>query len=260
MNLKLKGKIAAITGGSGGIGFSIAKAFLREGASVSIMARDAVKGAAAEKNLDGGENSVFIQGDATVQADVEDFVDDTIDRFGRLDILVNNAGGAGDLLPLVDLTDESFDYTMKLCVYSTFWATRRALRTMVEQKFGRIINISSVEGKIGKPVFSSYTAAKHAVNGLTKSTAQEVGEVGITVNAICPGLIITDTVKSGGPATAKAMGLSFEEMVDLFAQESAIKRPNEVEQVAETAVLLASEVGAGITGASWSVDGGTAPY
>ena len=258
--MKLKGKIAAITGGSAGIGLAIATAFLREGASVVIMARDPAKGAAAVEQLGGGERSVFIQGDATVQSDIEGFVDGTIERYGRIDILVNNAGGAGDLLPLVDLTDESFDYTMKLCVYSTFWATRRALRSMLEQKFGRIINISSVEGKIGKPVFASYTAAKHAVNGLTKSTAQEVGADGVTVNAICPGLIITDLVKADGPATAKAMGLTFDQMVDLFSQESAIKRPNKVEQVAETAVLLASDVGEGITGATWSVDGGTAPY
>ena len=258
--MKLKGKVAAITGGSAGIGLAIATAFLREGASVAIMARDPTKGASAVDKLGGGEHSVFIQGDATVQADIEGFVDGTIERFGRIDILVNNAGGAGELLPLVELTDESFDHTMKLCVYSTFWATRRALRPMLDQQFGRIINISSVEGKIGKPVFSSYTAAKHAVNGLTKSTAQEVGTEGITVNAICPGLIITDIIKASGPATAKAMGLTFEEMVNLFSQESAIKRPNQVEQVAETAVLLASDVGAGITGATWSVDGGTAPY
>jgi len=258
--MKLKGKIAAITGGSAGIGLAIAIAFLREGASVVIMARDAVKGAAAVEQLGGDERSAFIKGDATVQADIERFVDGTIERFGRIDILVNNAGGAGELLPLVDLTDESFDYTMKLCVYSTFWATRRALRPMIEQQFGRIINISSVEGKIGKPVFSSYTAAKHAVNGLTKSTAQEVGTDGITVNAICPGLIITDIIKADGPATAKAMNLTFDEMVDLFSQESAIKQPNKVEQVAETALLLASDVGEGITGATWSVDGGTAPY
>jgi 3-hydroxybutyrate dehydrogenase len=258
--MKLKGKIAAITGGSAGIGLAIATAFLREGASVAIMARDPAKGASAVDKLGGDEHSVFIQGDATVQADIEGFVDGTIERFGRIDILVNNAGGAGELLPLVELTDESFDHTMKLCVYSTFWATRRALRPMLDQQFGRIINISSVEGKIGKPVFSSYTAAKHAVNGLTKSTAQEVGTEGITVNAICPGLIITDIIKASGPATAKAMGLTFEEMVNLFSQESAIKRPNQVEQVAETAVLLASDVGAGITGATWSVDGGTAPY
>ncbi len=195
-----------------------------------------------------------------VQADVEGFVDQTAARFGRIDILVNNAGGAGDLQPVMDLSDEAFDQCMKWNVYSTFWASRRALKSMVAQQSGRVINISSVEGKVGKPVFTAYTAAKHAVNGMTKSMAQDVGALGVTVNAICPGLIITDIVRDNGPATAEAMGLSFDEMVDLFAQESAIKRPNTVEEVAALAVLLASEAGAGITGATLSVDGGTTPY
>ena len=131
---------------------------------------------------------------------------------------------------------------------------------MLERGWGRIINISSVEGKVGKPVLTSYTAAKHAVNGMTKSLAQEVGAAGVTVNAICPGLIITDIVRDNGPATAEAMGMTFEEMVDMFAQESAIKRPNTVEEVAAMAVLLASDAGGGITGAMLNVDGGTAPY
>ncbi|MDG2276977.1 MAG: SDR family oxidoreductase, partial [Pseudomonadales bacterium] len=126
--------------------------------------------------------------------------------------------------------------------------------------WGRVINISSTEGKIGKPVFTAYSTAKHAINGMTKSVAQEVGASGVTVNAICPGLVITDIVKDNGPATADAMGISFAEMVDLFAQDAAIKRPNTVEEVAAMAVLLASEAGGGITGASLSVDGGTAPY
>jgi 3-hydroxybutyrate dehydrogenase len=90
--------------------------------------------------------------------------------------------------------------------------------------------------------------------------AKEVGTLGITVNSICPGLVLTDIVRSSGPATAAAMGLTFEGMVDLFAQESAIKRPNTVEEVAAVAVLLCSEVASGITGALWSVDGGTAAY
>ena len=224
------------------------------------MARGEARANRALAELDAGERCVFIAGDATVQADVEGFVDATIERFGRIDVLVNNAGGASDLKPLVELSDEAFDLAMKWNVYSTFWATRRALKSMLANRWGRIVNISSVEGKIGKPVFTAYTAAKHAVNGLTKSLAREVGTEGVTVNAICPGLIITDVVREGGPATAEAMGLTFEEMIDLFAQESALKRPNTVEEVAATAVLLASEAGAGITGATFSVDGGTAPY
>ena len=258
--MQLQGKIAAITGGTAGIGLGIARAFLDEGASVALMARGEARARRALENLDAGERCVFIAGDATVQADVEGFVDATAERFGRIDVLVNNAGGAGDLQPLVQLSDAAFDLAMKWNVYSTFWATRRVLEPMLAQGWGRVINISSVEGKIGKPVFTAYTAAKHAVNGLTKSLAREVGEAGVTVNAICPGLVITDIIKDNGPATAEAMGLTFEEMVDLFAQESAVKRPNTVEEVAAVAVLLASDAGAGITGASLSVDGGTAPY
>ena len=162
--------------------------------------------------------------------------------------------------PTAALTDEEFDFCMKVNVYSTFWGSGRVLPGMVERGWGRIINISSVEGKHGKPVFTAYTAAKHAINGMTKSMAQEVGEAGVTVNAICPGLIITDIVKQSGPATAEAMGMTFDEMVAMFASDSAIKRPNTVEEVAAMAVLLASETGGGITGAQLSVDGGTAQY
>jgi 3-hydroxybutyrate dehydrogenase len=258
--MKLDGKIAAVTGGSAGIGRAIAEAFLEEGASVAIMARNAAKAQQAIDEIDAGDRLIFIQGDAMDQDSVENFVDKTAEHFGQLDILVNNAGGAGDLQPTVDLSDEAFDETMKWNVYSTFWGTRRALKLMIPNSFGRIINISSIEGKHGKPVLTAYTAAKHAVNGMTKATAREVGTQGVTVNAICPGLIITDIVRDNGPNTAEAMGMSFEEMIDLFSQESAIKRPNKVEEVAAMAVLLASEAGAGITGALLSIDGGSAQY
>lgn len=260
MGDQLAGRVAAITGGTAGIGLAIAEAYLAEGGAVALMARNLDKGLAAVRALNAGDRAVFIAGDAMVQGDIEGFIDQTIAQLGKIDILVNNAGGAGDLQPLVELSDKTFDDTMKWNVYSTFWGTRRALPPMLEQSWGRVINISSTEGKIGKPVFTAYSTAKHAINGMTKSVAQEVGASGVTVNAICPGLVITDIVKDNGPATADAMGISFAEMVDLFAQDAAIKRPNTVEEVAAMAVLLASEAGGGITGASLSVDGGTAPY
>lgn len=259
--MQLDNKIAAITGGSAGIGRAIAEAFLKEGAKVTIMARNADKAKAMLDEVGAGDNLVFIKGDATSQDDIEGFVDKTIETFGAIDILVNNAGGAGtDLQPTVDLSDAEFDLCMKWNVYSTFWATRRALKPMLEKKWGRIINISSMEGKHGKPIVTAYTAAKHAINGMTKSIAREVGTEGVTVNAICPGIILTDIVMDNGPATAKAMGLTLDEMIDMFASESAIKRPNKVEEVAAVALLLASEAGAGITGTQISVDGGTAQY
>jgi NAD(P)-dependent dehydrogenase (short-subunit alcohol dehydrogenase family) len=262
--MKLEGKVAAITGGTAGLGRGIAEAFLAEGAKVALFARNAEKGARVIEELhvgrQGGERAIFVAGDVMQQADVEGFIDQTIDHFGTLDILVNNAGGAGDLQPLVQLSDEAFDEAMKWNVYSTFWACRRALPEMLKKGDGRIINMSSMEGKHGKPVFTAYTAAKHAVNGLTKSLAREVGEAGVTVNSICPGLVVTDIIKNNGPATAEAMGMEFDEMIAMFASEAAIKRPNTVEEIAAMALLLASKEGAGITGAMLSVDGGTAQY
>lgn len=258
--MKLQGRVAAVTGGSAGIGRGIAEAFLAEGAKVAIMARNAGKAETMLAEINAGDDLIFIQGDAMDQQSVEHFVTHTAERFGQIDILVNNAGGAGDLQPVANLSDEAFDECMKWNVYSTFWGIRKALQLMLPQKWGRIINISSMEGKHGKPVLTAYTAAKHAVNGMTKSIAREVGTEGITVNAICPGLIITDIVKDNGPKTAEAMGMTFDEMVTTFSQEAAIQRPNTVEEVAAVAVLLASDVGGGITGALMSVDGGTAQY
>ena len=258
--MKLEGRIAAVTGGSAGIGRGIAEAYLAEGASVAVMARKAEKAEKMLAEIGAGDRLIFIQGDAMDQASVEGFVDQTAAHFGRVDILINNAGGAGDLQPTISLSDESFDECMKWNVYSTFWGTRRALTYMTEQSWGRIINISSMEGKHGKPVLTAYTTAKHAINGMTKSVAREVGTQGITVNAICPGLVITDIVRDNGPNTAEAMGMTFDEMVDLFSKEAAIERPNTVEEVAAVAVLLASDLGGGITGALMSVDGGTAQY
>ena len=257
---KLEDKIAAITGGTAGIGRAIAEAFLAEGARVALMARNPDKAARVLDEIGAGERCAFIAGDATMQADVERFVDASAERFGQVDVLVNNAGGAGELQPVADLPDDAWDLVMKWNLYSTFWASRRAIKPMIERGWGRIINISSTEGKLGKPVLTAYSAAKHAVNGFTKSMAKEVATSGVTVNAICPGLVITDIIRDNGPRTAEAMGMSFDEMVDMFAQEAAIKRPNTVEEVAALAVLLASNAGGGITGGTLSVDGGTAPY
>ena len=257
--MQLDGKVAVITGGTGGIGRAIAEGFLAEGARVVVSGRNADRGEQVVSEL-GADRALFSQGDATTKEGVEQAVEAAVEHFGHIDIMVNNAGGAERLAPLVDLYDEDWDLVMKWNLYSTFWGTRAALRHMLPRKNGRIINISSVEGKHGKPVLTAYVAAKHAINGLTKAAAKEVGTQGVTVNAICPGLVITDIIKQNGPNTAQAMGITFDEMVALFAAESAIKRPNTPDEVAAVAVLLASDVGAGITGAIYSVDGGTAAY
>ncbi len=260
--MKLAGKVALVTGGSRGIGKAIVWDLARQGAKVAFVYNSSAGPAeqlVKDLELDQHE-AICMQCDVKDKGAADDVVKQVIDKWERIDILVNNAGGASDLQPIALLSDQAFDEAMKWNLYATFWACRRVVTGMTERGYGRIINISSVEGKVGKPAFGAYTAAKHAVNGLTKCLAQEVGTAGVTVNAICPGLVITDIVKANGPATAKAMGLTFEEMVDLFSQEAAMKRPVTVEEVAGLAVLLASPAGGGITGQAISVDGGTTPY
>jgi 3-hydroxybutyrate dehydrogenase len=257
---KLDGKVAAITSGSTGIGRGIAEAFLAEGGSVVINGRNQEKGEQALKDLGAGDRGHFVQGDVTVREDVDAVIDGTVERFGHIDILVNNAGGLIKTAPVAELSDEDWDYAVRWNLYSAFWGTRKALGYMIPQKWGRIINISSVEGKHGKPGIPAYVVSKHAMHGLTKAVAKEVGTTGVTCNAICPGLVWTDVLVATGPDSAKSMGLTFEQMVDQFAEETAIKRITTLEEVAAVAVLLASEVGAGITGTMYSVDGGTAAY
>lgn len=258
--MQLQDKVAVITGGTAGLGRGIAEAYLREGAKVVLNGRSQEKGEKVLAELGAGDRALFRAGDVMDKGDVESLVDYAVEHFGRIDVMVNNAGGTGDAQPCALMTDEEWDLNMKWNLYSTFYGMRRALKYMLPQKSGRIINMSSVEGKHGKAVISGYVTAKHAINGLTKSVAKEVGTEGITVNALCPGLVLTDIVMNNGPRTAENMGLTFDEMVAVFVQESAIKRPNTVQEVAAMAVLLASDSGAGITGALLSIDGGTAAY
>jgi 3-hydroxybutyrate dehydrogenase len=259
------GRVACITGGTRGIGLGVARALLREGAQVVINGRDEAKGLRSIDELRAADSSIgdrvhLITGDVKVREDCERVIDGTVAHFGRLDIVMPNAGGGSNYAPVVDMTDEAMQDAMVWSFWHTFWVMRASLKHMIPQQWGRIIAMSSVEGKMGKATLSSYVASKHAINGLTKSAAKEVGTMGITVNAVCPGAIETDLMMEQGPGAAEAMGLTYEGLLDVFAQESAIKRLNDVEDVAQVVLLLASEAGAGITGSMISIDGGTSPY
>jgi 3-hydroxybutyrate dehydrogenase len=258
---KLDGKVACITGGTRSIGRGIADAFLAAGAKVVVNGRDAAKGQVCLDEMGAGDDAAFFAGDATNQADVEGLVDFTIEHFGQLDICCLNSGGVLATAPVAQMTDEEWRLEIDWNLNHVFWGMRRALQHMIPRESGRIIVTSSVEGKLGKPGIPGYAATKHAVNGLVKAAAREVGTLGITVNSLLPGLIETDIVKATGPESAKMMGVgTYEAMLDLFAQESAIKRLNTVEEVGAVAVLLASDAGRNMTGTMFPVDGGTMPY
>lgn len=257
--MKLEGRVAAITGGTRGIGRGIAEAFLAEGAKVVLNGRSEDKGRAALEEMGAGDAAHFIAGDVRVQADVEGFVDGTIDRYGRIDILVNNAGGSSGFAPISELGDEAWNEALDWMLNATFRTTRRALPDMLSRGWGRIINISSVEGKlINKTTVGHYIVNKHAIDALTKVVAFENGPLGVTCNAILPGAVETDLMTITGADAAKSLGMTYQEYIDGYAQEAAIKRINTVEEVAEVAILLASELGGGITGALMDVHGGTA--
>ncbi len=257
---ELDGRVALVTGGTRGIGRAIAEAFLAEGAKVVMTGTTPAKGEQALAEIGRPNDTHFVQADAKVREDCERAVAEAVAHFGKVDILVNNAGGANNHAPIADLTDEALEDALKWNLWSTFWHSRAAVKPMIERGWGRIINISSVEGKVGKPGISIYVVAKHAVNGFTKSFAIEVGTTGVTVNALCPGVIETDITREVGPNAAAQMGITYEELIQMFAHEAATKRIMELDDVANVAVLLASDAGAGITGSLISIDGGTSPY
>jgi NAD(P)-dependent dehydrogenase (short-subunit alcohol dehydrogenase family) len=258
---RLQGRVAVLTQSTRSIGRGIAEAFLAEGASVVVSGRSEDKGKQALAEMGAGDRADFFPCDATMQDQVEALVDFAAERYGRLDIMVNNAGGTSGWALVGELSDEAWQQALNWNLNACFWGTRRALRYMVDAGWGRIINMSSVESKMAnKPMVGHYITNKHAMNGLTKATAYEYAQQGITCNAICPGAVETDLMKDVGPLVAQQSGSTYEDFLQSYANESMIKRLNTVEEVAACAVWLASEPGGGVTGAMINVDGGTSPW
>lgn len=257
----LDGKVAVITAGSTGIGFGIAQAFIAEGASVVLGNRSAEKGQHALDRLNAGDRATFVPTDALERASVDNLVDAAAAKYGTVDIMVNCAGGSDGWALVGDLSDEAWDKGLAWNASSAFWGSRAALKYMLPQGYGRIINIASIEGKIASKVaVSHYIAGKHAMIGLTKATAVEYGTTGVTCNAICPGPIETELMQDAGRQVAEASGMTYEQFLEDFANDCLTKELQTVEQVAGMAVLLAGPLGNGMTGGTYNVDGGSAPF
>lgn len=254
-------RVALVTAATSSLGRAMAERLLADGFRVVISGRNTEKGARAAEELSSDGRAVFFACNALDQSQSEAMVDEVVERFGRLDVLINNAGGSSGFAPVHELADEAWEQAFLWNVSSAFWTVRRAIPTMLGNGFGRIVNISSVQGKqANRPNTSHYVASKHALNGFTKAVALEYGQRGVTCNAICVGAVETDLMQTAGRKAAEAAGVSYEDYKQRYADTSMIRRLNTTDEVAAMASLLASDAGAGITGAILNVDGGTCPY
>jgi 2-dehydro-3-deoxy-L-rhamnonate dehydrogenase (NAD+) len=245
--VKLETKVAIVTGAARGIGLAIAERFVREGARVAMVDRDAAALEAAAKAQGGA--AVAVVADVTRTADVNRTVHDTRERWGRVDIVVNNAGITGRSYPIWELTDEDWQQVLAVDLTSVFLMCRAAVRVMLEQGGGRIVNIASIAGKEGNPTLVPYSTAKAGVIGLTKALAKEVATKGILVNAVAPAVIGTELLKQMTPAT-----------VDLLISKIPMGRVGRPEEVAALVAWLGSDECSFSTGAVYDLSGGRATY
>jgi len=244
--MKLKDKVAVITGGSRGIGYATAEKFIAEGAKVAITAstpENAEKAAEKLRAAYPGAEVFGISPDLTSLSSVKDAFSTVAEKFGRIDILVNNAG-VSESTALAEYTEETYDKVMDLNVKGVFTASKVAAEYMEKQGGGVILNTSSMVSIYGQPRGFSYPASKFAVNGMTVSLARELGPKGIRVNAVAPGITETDMVRALPEA-----------MIKPLVAQIPLGRIGKPEDVANAFAFLASDEASYITGVVLSVDG-----
>lgn len=262
----LDGRVAVVTGSGRGIGREFARCMASEGAKVvvndvgvSLDGRGTEEDPAAtvcREIEEGGGEAVPNYDSVTDFAGAERIVNTAVESFGRVDILVNNAG-IQFVAPIDEFPEAKWDAILAINLSSAFHATKAVLPGMKQRKWGRIINVASAHGLVASAFKSAYVAAKHGVVGLTKVTAMETAEDGITCNAICPGYVWTPLVQKQIPEQAKAHGMSEEEVVrKVLLANQPNKRFATVEEMGALAVFLCSQGAASMTGTALPVDGG----
>jgi len=259
MGKAFTGKAVLVTGSTSGIGLGIARAFAAEGANVMLNglgdpgAIDALLAAIVREF---GVRALYHPADMTRPPEIAEMVAVTEQEFGAVDILVNNAG-IQHVSPVDEFPAEKWDAIIAIHLSSAFHATKAALPGMKKRGWGRVINLASAHGLVASPFKSAYVAAKHGLVGFTKSVALEVAELGITVNAICPGYVMTPIVEKQIDDQARVHGVARENVIrDVILAPQPTKQFVRIEDVAALALHLASPAAAQINGASISIDGG----
>ena len=254
-----KGKTALVTGSTSGIGLGIARELASQGANLVLNGfGDAAEIERLRASL-AAEHDVAVRYDgadmSSAQA-IEAMMDKALNEFGAIDLLINNAG-IQHVAPVEEFPLAKWDAILAINLTAAFHTTRLALPAMKQRGFGRIVNIASAHALVASPYKSAYVAAKHGIAGFTKTVALEVAEAGITVNAVCPGYVLTPLVEKQIPDTAKARGLSEEQVVrDVLLAAQPTKKFVTVEQVAAFTAFLCSDAAASITGAILPIEGG----
>ena len=249
---RFDGRVAVITGAARGIGFGTARRFAEEGASVAILDLDeaAASEAAGKLELVDGAGSVGIGCDVADAASVDAAVERVVSELGGIHILVNNAGVTRDNL-LFKMSEEDWDTVMAVHLKGAFLMTRAAQKHFVEQKYGKIINLSSVSA-LGNRGQANYSAAKMGVQGFTRTLGIELGPFGVNANAIAPGFIATEMTD----ATARRLKMEPEQLREMNAEHNPVRRVGHPEDIAAAAAFLCSDEASYITGQTLYVDGG----
>jgi len=246
--IRLAGKVALITGGAGGIGKVTAERFLREGAKVILV--DLFEEALQEvkKELEFYGEVLTIQADVSIEGDVQNYVNQTVEQFGKIDVFFNNAGIVGKMGRLVDISVEDFDQVMNVNARGVFLGLKYVLPVMTKQGYGSVINTSSVSGLHGSKRLSPYIASKHAVVGLTKAAAIEVAKANVRVNSVHPSPVNTSMARD------LEEGLNIDE--ERLAKTIPLRRYGESSDIANLVLFLASDESSFVTGAQYRADGG----
>ncbi|TPQ49664.1 3-hydroxybutyrate dehydrogenase [Prosthecomicrobium hirschii] len=252
-------RLAIVTGSTSGIGLGIARRLAREGHAIvlnGLAEPDEVERIRAEIAAESGVPVAFDGADMTDPAAIAAMIARAEAQFGAVDVLVNNAG-IQFVSPVEDFPVERWDRIIAINLNAAFHAIRAALPGMKARRFGRIVNIASAHALIASPYKSAYVAAKHGIAGLTKTVALEAAEFGVTVNAIAPGYVLTPLVEKQIPDTAKARGITEEEVVrTVLLAAQPTKRFVAIEEVAALAAFLTGDEAGSITGAIIPIDGG----
>jgi len=254
--MTFQNQTAIVTGAARGIGKGIAVALAREGANVVVVDINAGQATqAAEEIRKLGFSAVATPVDITLHEQVDGLVQSTVARFGKIDILVNSAGVVSNRAVL-DLPEEEWDRTIAVNLKGVFLCTKYVAKAMAARKSGRIINISSLSGKVGAPGQAAYCASKHGVIGLTLVSAIDLAPYGITVNAICPGMNETEMMQEVLAQRAASRGQTVDEVRQGILVKTPLGRFGRPEDVAQVVMFFASPAAAYVTGQTIDVDGG----